>query len=183
MKNKLENLISFDDFKSNWKAEQSKKTKRTDVALDILKEGIEEIIPAGLPEMTPKYGMDYEEKLNKVIDFLNNEPNDDVVDAMVNELRDVLLEMEQMGFVDEDTTDELDDRFDGDWLGWIKEVVNLEDFPEEGLNNLIGIINDVEAPEFEENEDDDEYEDENIESDEDIDELEEFQDDDELNKE
>ena len=42
MKSKLNNLISQEDFRSNWKAEQAKKTKRTETGLDILKEGLEE---------------------------------------------------------------------------------------------------------------------------------------------
>jgi hypothetical protein len=39
MKNELKNLISLDDFKKDWKPEEAKKTKRTEVAKDILKEG------------------------------------------------------------------------------------------------------------------------------------------------
>ena len=38
MKDKINNVLKFDDFEKNWKPEESKKTKRTDVAKDILKE-------------------------------------------------------------------------------------------------------------------------------------------------
>lgn len=37
MKN-LENLLNFEDFKNNWKAKEVKKTKRTEVGLDIIEE-------------------------------------------------------------------------------------------------------------------------------------------------
>lgn len=39
MKKDLKNLISLDDFQKNWKPEEAKKTKRTEVAKDVLKEG------------------------------------------------------------------------------------------------------------------------------------------------
>ena len=35
---KLNNLLGFDDFEKTWKPEDQKKTKRTDVGLDIVKE-------------------------------------------------------------------------------------------------------------------------------------------------
>jgi len=178
MKNKLENLVNFDDFKSSWKAEQAKKTKRTETGLDILKENVEEIIPEGIPDdeeieqtpkIQPKYGLD-DDKLEKIEEFLNDDPDDDVVDEMVNQLRQMLLEMEQMGLVDETTTDELDDKYSDsdDWIGWIMDVIHLEDFPEEGLNNLMKVIEHVtkdnlDVPEEEgvfEFEDDDEEDDE-----------------------
>jgi len=36
----LNNLQSFDDFEKNWKPEEQKKTKRTEVGLDIVKEDV-----------------------------------------------------------------------------------------------------------------------------------------------
>lgn len=169
MKNKLENLVSFDDFKSNWKSEDSKITKRTQTALDILKENsedyeetidakndndditdadvdrIEEIIPDGLPE---DLDMSTDEKVEEINDFLDDEPDDDVIEALVNDLRDTLLEMEQQGFVDSDTTDNLDDEHEGDWIAWIKDVIELPDFPEEGLNNILEVIHNIESGDF-----------------------------------
>jgi hypothetical protein len=167
MKNKLENLISFDDFKSNWKSEEAKTTKRTQTALDILKENlnddivddnivdddiqdadvdrIEEIIPEGLPE---DIDMSTEEKIDEINDFLDDDVDDDIIEVLVNNLRETLLEMEQQGFIDDDTTDNLDDKHDGDWISWIKDVIELPDFPEEGLNNVIEIIHNVESGEF-----------------------------------
>lgn len=38
MKNKLNNILSISDFEKNWKPEDAKKTKRTEVAKDVLKE-------------------------------------------------------------------------------------------------------------------------------------------------
>jgi len=35
---KLENLLDFEDFKANWKEKEAKKTKRTEVGLDIVEE-------------------------------------------------------------------------------------------------------------------------------------------------
>jgi hypothetical protein len=35
---KLENLLDFEDFKSNWEEKKQKKTKRTEVGLDIIEE-------------------------------------------------------------------------------------------------------------------------------------------------
>lgn len=138
MKNKLQNLISLDDFKTGWKSEQAKKTKRTETGLDILKEKIEEIIPAGIP-MESKFDMTYEEKLNQIIEELEN-LDDFIIEEIVNSLRDSLLEMEQQGFIDDLTTDMLDDKHDGDWIEWIKDVIQLPDFPEEGLNNVLDLI-------------------------------------------
>lgn len=152
MTNKLENLISFDDFKSNWKSENSKTTKRTQTGLDILKENyededvadvdrIDEIIPEGLPEDV-EIGED--EKIEEILEYLENDIDEDVIDALVNDLRETLLEMEQQGFVDSDTTDELDDKHDGDWISWIKDVIELPDFNEDALNGILDIISNAE---------------------------------------
>jgi len=35
---KLENLLDFEDFKANWKEKEFKKTKRTEIGLDIIEE-------------------------------------------------------------------------------------------------------------------------------------------------
>ena len=40
MEKKLNNMLSFSDFENNWKPEESRKTKRTEVGLDIVKEGV-----------------------------------------------------------------------------------------------------------------------------------------------
>jgi hypothetical protein len=157
MKSKLENLISFDDFKSSWRTEQVKSTKRTETGLDILKEGVEEIIPEGIP-MEPKFGIYNDEKIENIKSFLKV-ANDDAIEEIVNQLRDTLLEMEQQGFIDSETTDELDDKHDGNWSTWISEVIELPDFPKEGLNNVIEIIDnindDIENLSRNEDEDDD----------------------------
>lgn len=156
---KLENLISFDDFNSNWNKKHTK-TKRTNTGLDILKENVEEIIPEGLPEDDSEDFTSYnDDKVNKIVDFIENNELDDIEDTIVNELREVLLEMEQQGLIDSDTTDELDNIHNGDWSSWIIDVIQLPDFPEDALNNILEIINNVSENEF--NEVEDEF-DENI---------------------
>jgi hypothetical protein len=182
-------LLNFSDFKSKWKAEEAKKTKRTETALDILKEGVEEIIPAGelndvenaIPDLYPKgrnnskFGIDSSEKIEKIKKFIEY-ADENVIEEIVNQLREILLEMEQQGFIDSDTTDQIDDKFDGDWVSWIEDVIELPEFPEEGLNNLMEIVENLEMSkdivkiedeyedegvfEFDEEEDEDEEEEE-----------------------
>lgn len=43
MEKKLNNMLSFSDFDKSWKPEESKKTKRTEVGLDIVKEGVDSV--------------------------------------------------------------------------------------------------------------------------------------------
>jgi CO dehydrogenase/acetyl-CoA synthase beta subunit len=119
----MKKLISFEDFKSS----------------KSIKEGVDEIIPEGLPD-EPTY-TDTDSKIEKVKEFIS-EADDDVLEEIVNQLRDTLLEMEQDGFVDSDTTDELDKKYDGDWNAWALDVIDLPDFPEEGLNNVLAIQED-----------------------------------------
>ena len=42
MEKKLNNLLSFSDFEKNWKPQEQKKTKKTDIGLDIIKENVSE---------------------------------------------------------------------------------------------------------------------------------------------
>jgi hypothetical protein len=165
MKSKLNNLISQEDFKSNWRAEQAKKTKRTETGLDILNEGIEddevvgdryplsdepgdlstsrvedgpdveEIIPEGLPSDDLDIQEDIEHILNELSDL-----DDEIIDDVVNYLREVLLEMEQNGEIDEDFTDDLDEEHDGDWYSWIEEVIQLPELAEEAIREVSDII-------------------------------------------
>ena len=137
---KLENLISFDDFKSNWKIDQSKNTKRTETGLDILKESVEEIIPEGLPDDDIEFSSNNINTVESIKDFIDS-ADEDYIDYLVNYLRDVLLEMEQEGLIEDNTTDDLDDLHDGDWISWIKDVIDLPDLPEEALSGILDIIN------------------------------------------
>lgn len=59
---KLNNLLDFSDFINNWKAEQQKKTKRTDVGLDVVKEGL-----------FKKYELD--DKFKEIIEDIKNNFN------------------------------------------------------------------------------------------------------------
>ena len=137
----MKKLVSFKDFDSNW--------KNIKEGVD----GVEEIVPEGLPGLPENE----DDAIDTIKDFLDDDPDDNIIEAMVNELRDALLEMEQQGFVESDYTDELDDQFENDWIGWIKAVIELPDFPEEGLNNLMAIINNPKPLVFdEEDEDEDE---------------------------
>lgn len=143
----MKKLVSFEEFDSNWKN---------------IKEDVEEIVPEGLPGLPENE----DDAIETIKDFLDDDPDENVIEALVNELRDALLEMEQQGFVKVDYTDELDDQFENDWIGWIKAAIELPDFPEEGLNNVMAIINNPapfifdeedeeedELPEFEEDDD------------------------------
>ena len=126
----MKKLISFEDFKSK-----------------IVKENIDEIIPEGLPEES--FIDDENEGLDRIKEYLDGDIDEDFLDQVVNYLREALLEMEQQGFVEEDFTDELDDRHDGDWKSWILEVIELPDFPEDGIIGVLEILD--EAPYSEEN--------------------------------
>ena len=126
----MKKLISFEDFKKS----------------KIVKENIDEIIPEGLPE--ENFIDDENEGLDRIKGYLDDENmnsiiDEDILDQVVNYLREALLEMEQQGFVDENFTDELDDRHDGDWKSWILEVIELPDFPEEGIIGVLEILDEV----------------------------------------
>jgi len=160
---KLENLLSQEDFKSNWKAEQAKKTKRTETGLDILKEsadevigdkyplsdeagelstgsvedgpgdGVEEIIPEGpINDFTE---VDVDHIINELSDL-----DDGLIDDVVNYLREILLELEQNGEIEDNFTDDLDDQYEGDWPGWIEEVLQMTEVSEDAIKGVSDII-------------------------------------------
>jgi len=56
--NECENVLKFNDFEKNWKAEESKKTKRTEVGKDIVKEELE-----------------YNSERDEIIDIIYNSTN------------------------------------------------------------------------------------------------------------
>ena len=154
MEKKLNNLLNIEDFKANWRAEQAKKTKRTDTGLDILKENIEEIVPEGSLDLDNlEKGMTTDEKLEEIENLLD-ELDDEPIEEVINYLREVLLEMEQQGFIDQDTTDRIDDENDGDWVQWVKDVISLPDFPEDSLNGILDIINNEDFEGFSNDEED-----------------------------
>lgn len=130
--------MSFDNFK----------LKNIKEGLD---DGIEEIVPEGLPGLPENEN----DAIEEIKEFLNNEPDDDQFDAILELTRDTLTEMEQMGFVEDNFTDELDDKYGDDWSSWIIEVIELPDFPEEGLNNIMEIINNISAEDLDLDLDDD----------------------------
>ena len=134
----MKKIMSFDNFK----------LKNIKEGLD---DGIEEIVPEGLPGLPENENNAIEE----IKEFLNNEPDDDQFDAILELTRDTLTEMEQMGFVEDNFTDELDDKYGDDWSSWIIEVIELPDFPEEGLNNIMEIINNISAEDLDLDLDDD----------------------------
>ena len=125
----MKKLVSFENFDSNWKN---------------IKEDVEEIVPEGLPGLPENEG----DTIENIKDFLEDDPNDDVVEDIVNELRN---------FLDDDTLDELDDKHDGDWTSWILEVIEMPEVPEEALNDVMEIINNPKPLIFDE-EDEDEFE-------------------------
>ena len=153
----MKKLMSFDNFNSNW--------KNVKEGLD---DNVEEIIPEGLPGLPENESNVIEE----IKEFLDSEPDEDIIEELVNQLRDVLLEMEQEGFVDENYTDELDDKHEGDWASWILEVIELPEFPEEGLNIIMEVINNIDStdiPSDEDEFDEDEFDDNEFDEDRDDD--------------
>jgi hypothetical protein len=120
-----------------------KKSNKISNFMDFLKENnVEEIIPMG--KYDSKFGVSNNEKIEMIKDFIDT-ADDDVIETIINILREVLLEMEQQGFIDEETTDNLDDEYDGDWIGWIKAVIEIDEFPEEGLNNVYEVIYNIKS--------------------------------------
>jgi hypothetical protein len=130
----MKKLVSFEEFDSNnW--------KNIKEGID---DGIEEIVPEGLPGLPENEG----DAIENIKDFLEDDPSDDVVEDIVNELRI---------FLDDDILDELDDKHDGDWTAWILDVIDMQEITEEGLNNVMEIINNPKPLIFDE-EDEDEFE-------------------------
>jgi len=166
---KLENLLNFKDFNSNWQQPKGSKTKRTEVAKDILKENVEEIIPEGLPEEVEERGVsglmgsgknmwqseNHIDEITKLVKDLD----EGFLDEVINYLRDVLTDMEHQGFITEDETDELDDRHDAIDKEWVIDVINLQEIPEDALIGVLDIISGGEVG-VEFNDEDDEFDDE-----------------------
>lgn len=144
---KLHNLLDFKNFDSDWN-QNNKKSKRTDVAKDILKENVEEIVPDGLPSESEVETLDLV-KNDKIIEITNviKTVNDDVINKIIDYLRDVLTEMEQQGFIEEDETDELDEKHLDIDEDWILDVINLSNIPEDAIDGVLDIINGHEPPE------------------------------------
>jgi hypothetical protein len=71
MKENLKNLIKLDDFQKNWKPEEPKKTKRTEVAKDIIKEEFydkDELESASEVQEEELYTKDKEEVQEEILD-------------------------------------------------------------------------------------------------------------------
>jgi hypothetical protein len=124
MKNRLENLIKFDDFSDDWKSIKSNKTKRTETGADILNENL----------------YSYNINVKKLIDIVESGEltGTDIIDRVVNDLRDSLLKMEQSNQISEDDVDELDEIHDGDWNSWILDVAKL--VPEKTIINILEFL-------------------------------------------
>lgn len=90
-----------------------------------------------------KFGISNNEKIERIEDFLED-ADDEVIDQIINMLRSALLEMEQQGFIDAETTDTLDETYGDNWIGWISAVIELDEFPEEGLNKVYEIVQEQE---------------------------------------
>jgi len=96
MKDKVNNVLNFQDFEKNWKPEDAKKTKRTEVAKDILKEDIKNI---------KKFYEDLDE------------------DDIIQDDENIIQDEDDIGWNDKDTIqdDEDENQYDDDnieeWLG------------------------------------------------------------------
>jgi len=62
MEKKLNNLLSFEDFEKNWKPDEQKKTKRTEIGMDIVKE-------SNLPANVEKAKRESEEEFGPLPDL------------------------------------------------------------------------------------------------------------------
>lgn len=147
MKSKLENLLSFNDFKSDWISKNQTKTKRTETGLYILKESVE-------------YNT-LQEKIQRIEELISEQEDDSkMIDDVVNELRDSFIKMEKNGTVSENEIDELDDKHDGDWKSWILDVINI--VSEDVIDSVLFVLGeDIEVNKESDNleDDDDEIED------------------------
>ena len=147
MKSKLENLLSFNDFKSDWISKNQTKTKGTETGLYILKESVE-------------YNT-LQEKIQRIEELISEQEDDSkMIDDVVNELRDSFIKMEKNGTVSENEIDELDDKHDGDWKSWILDVINI--VSEDVIDSVLFVLGeDIEVNKESDNleEDDDEIED------------------------
>jgi len=139
----MNKLLNFKDFDKN-----------------MLTEEVEEIIPEGIPgnrdmsigsedpnsdarfQPYRPGGKAYSSVDDKIdeITYKLDEIDEDFLEDVINYLRDVLTEMEQQGFIEEDETDELDDAHDTIGKEWVIDVINLQEIPEDALIGVLDII-------------------------------------------
>jgi len=125
MKNKLENLIKFDDFDNKLEVRTSSKTKRTETGLDILNE---------------KNIQKYDTKIDRLIDIIESGElsGTSLLDRVINDIRDALVKMEQNDQIEPEVVDDLDELHDGEWEAWIIDAVKL--VPEKTISNILDFL-------------------------------------------
>lgn len=142
--------------------------------LNILKEEVEELIPEGIPEEDEKVVVpelmgsgenmwSTEEKIDNIKTTIVN-LSEEVLEDVVNYLRDTLTEMEQQSIITEDETDAIDDKHETIGEEWVIDVIELEELLEDTLDGVLQIMDGSEVPErafrddeySEDDEDDDE---------------------------
>ena len=146
---KVQNLLNFSDVEKSWKSKDAKKTKRTEVGLDVIEERF----------MDDDELIDVDDDINDDIDIDDEE---DIEDIDIDEDEDEIDDIE-----DEDE----DDDEGGDWKEELTSLINQ--IIEDGVdpNDVYEFVNDDILSGYlkdEEDEDDDEYEDEDEDEDDDI---------------
>ena len=112
MKDKVNNLLKFDDFEKNWNEEEAKPTKRTEVAKDVIKEefyNTDELDDDDLLKQQKKREYDYNLKNpgheHEREDYLDDEAEDDFVQEDDN----IISKFDFDHDFTEDELDELED--------------------------------------------------------------------------
>ena len=96
---------------------------------DYINENID-IIPSGPTGYDPS-----DDDIKNMID----DADDNVINDVIDCVRDILLNKEQAGKISKDTTDKLDEKFD-DWKEWIKEAIETINFDEDELKEILNIL-------------------------------------------
>lgn len=102
---------------------------------DYINENID-IIPSGPTGSVGPTGYDpSDDDIKNMID----DADDNVINDVIDCVRDILLNKEQAGKISKDTTDKLDEKFD-DWKEWIKEAIETINFDEDELTEILNIL-------------------------------------------
>jgi hypothetical protein len=93
-----------------------------------------------LERLNEDFEYDFNANTNKLISIVESGElsGTEIIDNIVNDLRDALLKMEHSGVIKSEEVDNLDDIHDGDWESWIIDVVKL--VPDKVINNILELI-------------------------------------------
>ena len=158
---KIENLWSFNDFDKNWKSKDFKKTKRTDVGIDIFEQKdfdsdeLEQDELNDIVENDDETGYEYEEGIDTDQDFDDDEleDGDDELEDGDDELEDDDWKTELSTLIEDiiERGVDPDDIFD-----YIENIEDLGEVDEEDIDD------ESELDDDDEDFDDDEFEDDDL---------------------